>query len=90
MTEMAAVSWAAAELGGAKLGDVRLSRRLVRVAERLGAQPGASIPVACGGWAETLGGKLLRAPEDIPDIGRFCVLQDPQGATLCAITYRQP
>jgi len=39
---------------------------------------------------ETLGGKLLRPPEDIPDIGRFCVLQDPQGATLCAITDRTP
>ena len=39
---------------------------------------------------ESLGGKLLRPPEDIPDIGRFCVLQDPQGATLCAITYRTP
>ncbi len=38
----------------------------------------------------TLGGKLLRPPEDIPDIGRFCVLQDPQGATLYAITYRKP
>ena len=53
MTEMAAVSWAAAELGGANLGDARLNRRLVRVAERLGAQPGARSPVACGGWAET-------------------------------------
>ncbi len=39
---------------------------------------------------ETLGGKLRRPPEDIPDIGRFCVLQDPQGATLCAITYQKP
>ena len=39
---------------------------------------------------ETLGGKLLRPPEDIPDIGRFCVLQDPQGATLGAITDRKP
>lgn len=33
------------------------------------------------------GGKVLRAPADIPGIGRFCVLQDPQGATLMAITY---
>ena len=39
---------------------------------------------------ESLDGKLLRPPEDIPDVGRFCVLQDPQGATLCAITYRTP
>ena len=38
---------------------------------------------------EELGGKLRRPPEDIPGIGRFVVLQDPQGATLCAITYRQ-
>ena len=36
MTETAAVSWAAAELGGANLGDARLNRRLVRVAERPG------------------------------------------------------
>lgn len=53
MAETAVVSWAAAELGGANLGDARLNRRLVRVAERLSAQPSASIPVACGGWAET-------------------------------------
>ena len=36
MTETVAVSWAAVELGGANLGDARLNRRLVRVAERLG------------------------------------------------------
>ena len=39
---------------------------------------------------ETLGGKLLRPPQDVPGFGRFCVLQDPQGATLCALTDRQP
>jgi len=37
--------------------------------------------------AEELGGRILRPPMDIPQVGRFCVLQDPQGATLCAITY---
>jgi len=37
--------------------------------------------------AEELGGKLLRPPADIPNVGRFCVIQDPQGAALCAITY---
>jgi len=65
MTETAAVSWAAAELGRANLGDARLNRRLVRVAERLGAQPGASIPVACGGWAETQAAYRLLAHEDV-------------------------
>lgn len=37
---------------------------------------------------EALGGKILRPPTDIPDVGRFCVLQDPQGAVLCAIRYQ--
>lgn len=36
---------------------------------------------------EELGGKIIRQPEDIPNVGRFCVLQDPQGAALAAITY---
>ena len=34
-----------------------------------------------------LGGKILRPPADVPDVGRFCVLQDPQGGVICAITY---
>lgn len=39
---------------------------------------------------EKLGGKVLRAPMDIPKVGRFAVLEDPQGATICAITYAMP
>lgn len=38
--------------------------------------------------AEQLGAKLLVPPTDIPDVGRFCVIQDPQGATVNAITYK--
>ncbi len=34
-----------------------------------------------------LGGKIIRPPMDIPQIGRFCVIQDSQGAVICAITY---
>ncbi len=40
--------------------------------------------------AEALGGKLLVPPRDIPNVGRFCVIQDPQGAVLAAITYAVP
>ena len=39
--------------------------------------------------AAELGGRVLRPPQDIPKVGRFCVLQDPQGAVLCAITYAE-
>jgi len=37
--------------------------------------------------AEQLGGKILMPPQDIPDVGRFCVIQDPQGAVINAIAY---
>ena len=36
---------------------------------------------------EELGGKIIRPPSDIPDVGRFCVLSDPQGGIITAITY---
>lgn len=39
--------------------------------------------------AKELGGKILIDPQDIPDVGRFCVIQDPQGAAFAAITYKQ-
>ncbi|UMY16168.1 VOC family protein [Methylobacterium organophilum] len=32
--------------------------------------------------AERLGGQVVRAPDDIPEIGRFAVIADPQGAKL--------
>lgn len=38
---------------------------------------------------ESLGGKIMRPPSDIPDVGRFCVFADPQGAVIQAITYVQ-
>ena len=36
---------------------------------------------------EKLGGKIVLAPQDIPDVGRFTVISDPQGAILSLITY---
>jgi predicted enzyme related to lactoylglutathione lyase len=31
-------------------------------------------------------GEVLVAPRDIPDVGRFAVLQDPQGAAFAVVT----
>ena len=36
--------------------------------------------------AERLGGRVLKAPADIPTVGRFAVLSDPQGATFAIFT----
>ena len=37
--------------------------------------------------AESLGGKVCIPPTDIPDVGRFAVFADPQGAVIATITY---
>jgi predicted enzyme related to lactoylglutathione lyase len=35
-----------------------------------------------------LGGKVCVPPTDIPNTGRFCVINDPTGATISLITLR--
>lgn len=37
--------------------------------------------------AEELGARLLVKPRNIPGVGRFCVIQDQQGAAINAIRY---
>ena len=37
--------------------------------------------------AKKLGGDILFGPEDIPKVGRFCWIKDPQGAIIAAISY---
>jgi len=37
--------------------------------------------------AESLGGKICMPPTDIPDVGRFAIFADPQGAIIAAISY---
>src|SRR5580765_5780556 len=36
--------------------------------------------------AEKLGGKVLKSAADIPNVGRFAVLSDPQGAAFAVFT----
>jgi predicted enzyme related to lactoylglutathione lyase len=44
---------------------------------------------ATAALAEKLGGKIRIPPTLIPTIGRFTVIQDPQGAMISAITYEK-
>jgi predicted enzyme related to lactoylglutathione lyase len=37
--------------------------------------------------AQEAGATLIVPPKDIPDVGRFCTFQDPQGAVLSVISY---
>ena len=42
---------------------------------------------AAAGKVRELGGEIMVPLKDIPGVGRFCVIRDPQGATLTLITY---
>ncbi len=70
------------------------------VAGIMGAPPGAEgMPPAWGSYVTVtdadatskqcveLGGKVLNGPMDVPTVGRFAVLQDPQGAVFCVMAY---
>lgn len=50
MSQDSGKTWAEIEFGDASLADSRLVKRLVCIAEKLGEQPTASIPQACGTW----------------------------------------
>ncbi len=39
--------------------------------------------------AKDLGGKVILPLTDIQDVGRFCFIQDPQGAIFGVITYNK-
>ena len=47
-------SWVSEEMKNADLEDKRLNERLAVVLDQLTGQPTASIPAACGGYAETM------------------------------------
>lgn len=66
----------------------------LRPGQRKPAGWGAYVTVtdvdATAAKADELGGEVLVPPTEIPRVGRFCVIQDPQGAVITAITYRRP
>jgi hypothetical protein len=57
--------WAEQELAGINLGDARLNKRSVKLLERLGDKPTASMPSACNGWSETQAAYRFFAQEEI-------------------------
>jgi predicted enzyme related to lactoylglutathione lyase len=42
---------------------------------------------ACAEKVVALGGRVLHPPTDIPTVGRFAVIADPQGAWINIMTY---
>lgn len=48
------MGWASTEFETIDLGDERRNKRAIRLVECLSAQPTASVPQACGDWADTM------------------------------------
>ena len=59
------MSWAATEFESLDLGDPRRNRRAIRLMEKLSAKPTASIPGACGDWADTIGTYRFFSNEEV-------------------------
>ncbi len=78
-----------------KAGDREVGGMMATPPEAQGAPPmwGTYVTVDdVDGIARTateLGATLLVEPRDIPGVGRFCVIRDPQGAFISAITYAE-
>ncbi|MDP1681815.1 MAG: VOC family protein [Burkholderiales bacterium] len=76
-----------------KLGDKEIGGIMAIPDQAAGMPPawGAYVTVdnvdALLSRVEKLGGKVCVPPQDIPDVGRFAVIQDPQGAMLSLISY---
>jgi hypothetical protein len=76
-----------------KVGDQEVGGIMGMPPQAAGAPPGWGVYVTVSdvdvtaSQAEILGAKIVVPPTDIPEVGRFCVLQDPQGAHLSLITY---
>ena len=68
----------------------------------MGIPPGQPMPTAWSAYVTVadadataakcvaLGGKVCAGPMDIPSVGRFAVLQDPQGAVFNVMAYSPP
>jgi hypothetical protein len=74
------MTWSAEEFATVSLGDERLNKRLIKLAEQLSAKPTESIPGACGGWADTAGAYRLLSNErcdwrEIMDSHGRCAMQ---------------
>lgn len=76
-----------------KAGDHTAGGMMMMPAQAQGVPPhwGVHVTVddvdAAAAKATELGGKIIVPPTDIPKVGRFSTLQDPQGAVFSVIKY---
>jgi predicted enzyme related to lactoylglutathione lyase len=88
---MGGMSYTVVKVGGEDVGGI-----MAMPPQAKGAPPhwGVYVTVddadATAKLAVQMGARIIVPPKDIPDVGRFCLFQDPQGAFLSVITYLRP
>lgn len=80
------VPWVVEEMAGVDLQDKRLNQRLTQVLSDLGERPTASIPAACGGYAETAAAYRLFDNAK----AKYAKILDPHAAKTCKRAQAQP
>lgn len=79
-----------------KVGDAMIGGIMAIPKEAQGMPPnwGAYVTVedvdATVRRCQALGGRVCHPPQEIPGVGRFAVIADPQGATLNVVAYDAP
>ena len=59
------MSWTATEFESIDLGNPRRNRRVIRLIGHLSAKPTASVPLACGDWADTMAAYRFFGNEEV-------------------------
>ena len=86
---MAGMTYTVVQAGGTAIGGIMpMPPQAAGVPPHWGSYVTVQDVDATARHAEALGAKICVPPTDIPNVGRFCTFQDPQGAVISAITYR--
>ncbi len=91
-TSSAGGSYTTIEAGGEQIGGITEMPDTVPAGTRPHWAPYVTVQDvdSAAEKARQNGGIVLVPPTDIPSLGRFCTLRDPQGAVFNAITYMHP
>ncbi len=85
---MEGMTYTVLSAGGAEIGGIM---QKPPTADRMPSRWGTYVTVEdvdnTADLALTLDGKVLIEPTAIPDVGRFALIQDPQGAVISVISY---
>lgn len=100
-TELFGWEYKAGDVAGVSYSEIMVGGRPVGGVYQMGAEQGGMpshwMPYvavrdvdAAAARVESLGGKVCVPPTDIPNVGRFCVVNDPTGASISLLTMPSP